>query len=267
MDEIPTDYPVIAVRVIPALFGGGSLFMIGMSSFMTVMTTEKQRTIRFGIFSIFITILGIIASPLSGLLFKFLNYIQFFSLTIAIYICGLIYVLVYIKERNDSCVSNQNSDGIERMQNTSKIDELKEKDKCVKKRGTLSEFFDPSLVIDSIKVIKRPRTGNKRKILLLAIFCQALFFATHGEEGLYILFARTALRWTTEFGIFVMYMTGMGLVGTTISTAFFVNILKLQDASLGNINSLYGAIYIYIFCTSRNHINNWELSIKTSGCI
>lgn len=31
MDEIPTDYPVVAIRVIPALFGGGTLFMIGMS--------------------------------------------------------------------------------------------------------------------------------------------------------------------------------------------------------------------------------------------
>lgn len=74
-------------------------------------------------------------------------------------------------------------------------------------------FFDPQLIKNSFAVIKKSREGNLQKILLFAIACQTMFFAVHGESGLYILFARTALRWTTEFGMFVMYMTAIGLLG------------------------------------------------------
>lgn len=75
MDTIQADYCVLGAQIIPALTGGTSLYMIGASSYMTVTTSEEQRTFRFGCFSMFITILGIIASPLSGPLFKLLTYV------------------------------------------------------------------------------------------------------------------------------------------------------------------------------------------------
>lgn len=75
MNEIPIDYAIHASRIVPALFGGQTLFMIGIYSYMTVTTTEEHRTFRIGFYSMFITFLGIFASPLSGVLFKVLNYV------------------------------------------------------------------------------------------------------------------------------------------------------------------------------------------------
>lgn len=244
MKEIGTEYPVIAIRVIPAMTGGGTLFMIGMSSFMTFSTTEAQRTVRFGVFSMFLTILGIIASPMSGVLFRVLTYVEFFSIVIVFYVSGLLYVIFFIKE-----VKAADSPAMKTQNKFPSKDDQKHKDVPEEKTDnnnevvdgkchTVTDFFDPSLIVDSLKVVKRQRVGKERKILWLAIICQSVFFATHGEEGLYILFARTALRWTTEFGMFVMYMTGMGLIGTAITTGLFVNILKVQDATLGIISIL-----------------------------
>lgn len=250
--------------------------MMGLSSFMTVTTTDEQRTTRFGIFSMFTTVLGIVAAPLSGVLFKVFSYVQFFTFILALHFAGFLYVVFFIDEvkagpapeRKTSIIvidafvngakktHSENKSNEEPNANDEKVKSTKEhlnakngksnlkhkklpKENSEKKKtGFFNDFFDPKLIITSLDALKRPRKGNDRKILILAIFCQTLFFATHGEEGLVILFARTALRWTTEFGLFVMYMTAIGLVGTTLTTALFVNVFKMQDATLGIISVL-----------------------------
>lgn len=75
METIPAEVAVIVASIIPAMTGGITLYMIGISSYLTVTTSEEQRTFRFGCFSMFTTILGIIASPMSGPLFKVLTYV------------------------------------------------------------------------------------------------------------------------------------------------------------------------------------------------
>lgn len=106
------------------------------------------------------------------------------------------------------------------------------------RKNMILDFFDPKLIVSCIEVLKKARTGNTRKILIFAILCQTMFFATHGEQGLVLLFARTALKWTTEFGLFVMFLTAVGLLGTGIVTVVFVNIFKVHDATLGIISIL-----------------------------
>lgn len=75
MKEIPAEYVVYIGKIVPSIFGGPTLFMIGVHSYMTVTTTEEHRTFRIGFYSMFVTFLGIFGSPLSGVLFKLLNYV------------------------------------------------------------------------------------------------------------------------------------------------------------------------------------------------
>lgn len=75
MDEIRVEYAIMAGKIVPSMFGGQTLFMIGVSSFMTVTTAENYRTFRFGCFSMFITLLGMFASPLSGILYNTFSYV------------------------------------------------------------------------------------------------------------------------------------------------------------------------------------------------
>lgn len=78
-DSLPVEYPIMIGKILSSILGGQTLFMIGASSYMTVMTTEEHRTVRFGFFTMFTTWLGIIASPLSGFFFNNFSYIGRFE--------------------------------------------------------------------------------------------------------------------------------------------------------------------------------------------
>lgn len=111
-----------------------------------------------------------------------------------------------------------------------------------KKKFTLKElvidFCDPSHIIDAFSVFKRLREGNGRKMLFFVILCNTFFFATIGEEGLYILFFRTQLNWTIEFSFYITYFTATSLVGTGISTLIFAKLMKISDPVLGIISTI-----------------------------
>lgn len=83
----------------------------------------------------------------------------------------------------------------------------------VKQKNFVLDFFNPQHVLESFKVLSKERPGNQTKLLILVILCNTFFFATIGEEGLYILFTRTALNWTIEFSYFITFVTATGLIG------------------------------------------------------
>lgn len=66
MDEIPMEVPAYAERVIPSLFGGQTLMLMGIYSYLTGVTTEENRTFRFGCFTVFLTLIPILSIPWSG---------------------------------------------------------------------------------------------------------------------------------------------------------------------------------------------------------
>lgn len=183
--------------------------------------------------------LGIISSPLSGLLFNALTYVQFFSLNCLLVAIGLIYTLTIDDVSSSQKVEPDQKSKEMELTKTSTKEETREHDKHP--INAFTHFFDKKHITKLIEVVKRKRNGQDRKILSLAIFCHALFFSIHGEEGLHILFARTALKWTTEFGLFVMYSTSLGLLGTTIMTTLFVKCLRFEDTTITAI-SLIGTI-------------------------
>lgn len=66
MNEIPMEVPAFSERVIPSLFGGQTLMLMGIYSYLTGITTEENRTFRFGCFTIFLTLIPILSIPSSG---------------------------------------------------------------------------------------------------------------------------------------------------------------------------------------------------------
>lgn len=73
-DEIPADVTIFVASVSMSLFGGRSLYAVGIDSYLAITTTEDYRTFRIGFYSMFRTALGIFASPLGGVLFELLTY-------------------------------------------------------------------------------------------------------------------------------------------------------------------------------------------------
>lgn len=189
-----------------------------------------------------------------------------------IYGFGALFVYLFIAEVNcNNCLSHKDMEadvvtpknGVagDSSRESQQIDHdiycCKSNEKLERKsfKNMFIDFFDPRLIVTCIEVLKKIRPGNTRKILVLTILCQTMFFATHGEQGLVLLFARTALKWTTEFGMFVMFLTSIGLLGTGIVTVVFVNMLKIHDATLGII-SILGSLIAkpIIVCIASFHI-------------
>lgn len=66
MHEIPMEVPAFSERVIPSLFGGQTLMLMGIYSYLSGATTEENRTFRFGCFTVFLTLIPITTIPWSG---------------------------------------------------------------------------------------------------------------------------------------------------------------------------------------------------------
>lgn len=66
MHEIPMEVPAYAERVIPSLFGGQTLMLMGIYSYLSGVTTEENRTFRFGCFTVFLTLIPNFSIPFSG---------------------------------------------------------------------------------------------------------------------------------------------------------------------------------------------------------
>lgn len=61
----PVEFPAYAYRLIPSLTGAENLMVMGIFSYLTAISTEENRTFRFGMFQILMTIVPIFAQSLS----------------------------------------------------------------------------------------------------------------------------------------------------------------------------------------------------------
>ncbi|XP_063700608.1 lysosomal proton-coupled steroid conjugate and bile acid symporter SLC46A3-like [Culicoides brevitarsis] len=241
-DEMPIDLTIYVSSICMSLFGGKSLYGVGIDSYLAITTTEDYRTFRIGFFSMFRTALGIFASPLGGIFFDILSYKQLFTVNLFTQIIGIVTVILWlpdVKAKNAPSQSNVNGNVDAKTKNEPSVDlpvmEMQ------KKRNFCADFFDPSHIKDSITVLKVPRPSNKRKILLFVVLLNAVICATFGEDELYILYCRKALNWTTEFSIFVSYYTVIGILGTGIATLVFSKCLRMSDPVMAMI-SIAGSI-------------------------
>lgn len=77
-ESIPMEVPVYSEKIIPSLCGGQTLMLMGIYSYLTGVTTEENRTFRFGCFTVFFTLIPITFLPLSGTLYNQLGYVSKF---------------------------------------------------------------------------------------------------------------------------------------------------------------------------------------------
>lgn len=76
MKQLPLEFNSIGSKLFPAITGGSNLMLMGVYSYLTEMTDEKDRTFRFGIFAVFLPLIPIASVPFSGILFQKLRYIS-----------------------------------------------------------------------------------------------------------------------------------------------------------------------------------------------
>lgn len=68
------ELPAYAYRLIPSLTGAENLMVMGIYSYLTAVSSEENRTLRFGMFSMLLTIIPILAQSISPTLIRNFEY-------------------------------------------------------------------------------------------------------------------------------------------------------------------------------------------------
>lgn len=80
MRQLPMEFGSILEKVLPAMFGGQTLMIMGFYSYLTAVTKEEDRTFRFTCFAVFFTIVTLVGIPFSGDLYNVLGYTSKYSM-------------------------------------------------------------------------------------------------------------------------------------------------------------------------------------------
>lgn len=75
MYELPLEFNAYLEKIFPAITGNFTLMIMGIFSYLTAITKEEDRTFRFGLFSVMVSIIPIL-SFLSGPLYYALGYVS-----------------------------------------------------------------------------------------------------------------------------------------------------------------------------------------------
>lgn len=76
MKQLPVEFNTVLGALFPAIGGGWTLMSIGLFSYLTEVTDEKDRVFRFGIMYQIYPIISICTLPFSGILYQKLGYIS-----------------------------------------------------------------------------------------------------------------------------------------------------------------------------------------------
>uniref|UniRef100_A0A1A9UQC7 Major facilitator superfamily (MFS) profile domain-containing protein n=1 Tax=Glossina austeni TaxID=7395 RepID=A0A1A9UQC7_GLOAU len=268
-DIITMEFGAYTEAIVPAMFGGQTLSLMAIDSYMSISTPAEDRIFRFGIFGMFSTAIIFIGQPISGLLFQYLGYVISFAMGLGFNIVALLYVIFVIKDIK-SANKSQDVEGPASATVTGQegIDnaayEITNLDNVEKAKATqneanpseplksvfwLKDFFDPTLVLDYIRFpcIKRPNNG--RMILLLLILAYICIVGpVYGELDFWNRFTFLQLNWNgNDYSIYSTFSSALALVGTFIGTTIFSKVFRFSDALLGIISALTTAISRLLF--------------------
>ncbi|XP_061398514.1 uncharacterized protein LOC133334242, partial [Musca vetustissima] len=265
-DKIPMEFGAYSEAIVPNMFGGSTLLFMAIDSYMTISTPEADRVFRFGIYSVFTTVIPLISQPMSGILFKYLGYTWSFIFALSLDIIGLLYIIFIIKELKPLATKTDTTDaspksGTEnpayevtqledlptapRHKNNVIIDTVdKSPTSKPAKRNALLDFFDPTLVVDYVKFPFKKRPNRGRMLLLLLIMAEICIIGPAvGEGEFWKSFTFKKLNWNgNDYSVYAAFNSALTVVGTLIGTTILSKLLKLSDAFVGIVATLFTAL-------------------------
>ncbi|EDS28026.1 conserved hypothetical protein [Culex quinquefasciatus] len=206
MREISLEVTGILPNLLTSLSGGTPLVVTGMYSYLTVCTSEKNRTFRFACAAVVIATIPIGANFFSGFLFKSLGFVKLCLLCIVTDSIGLMYGLFVLKEPTE--ISDNSA--------------VQEKESRPNQNGGTSneswrKLFDFTLVIDCIQVLTRKRNFNLRLIVILTVVVYFINYGSLGDAESAAILAYLRFNWITNLGTWISYDLATTLLGTLLA--------------------------------------------------
>lgn len=158
--QLPMEFSVLSEALPPALTGGWFTMFMGVYSYVSGISSVETRTVRIGAISTISNISWTIGIALSGILYVAMGFYGVFSLSLSLYVIGVIYGCVMIKESQLS---------------TTPV--AKEK-----KVSFLRDFFDTKHIVETFKVATKSGTKNRKKrICVIMLLVMVIIGPLHGK--------------------------------------------------------------------------------------
>ncbi|XP_061398530.1 uncharacterized protein LOC133334259, partial [Musca vetustissima] len=257
-DKIPMEFGAYSEAIVPNMFGGSTLLFMAIDSYMTISTPEADRVFRFGIYSVFTTVIPLISQPMSGILFKYLGYTWSFIFALSLDIkTDTTDASPKTGTENPAYEVTQLEDlpTAPRHKNNVIIDTVdKSPTSKPAKRNALLDFFDPTLVVDYVKFPFKKRPNRGRMLLLLIIMAEICIIGPAvGEGEFWKSFTFKKLNWNgNDYSVYSAFNSALTVVGTLIGTTILSKLLKLSDALVGIVATLFTALSRVLFGFASN---------------
>ncbi|XP_059089162.1 proton-coupled folate transporter-like [Tigriopus californicus] len=241
-------FGMLYLEFLNELCGSFVLYYLGIYSYISDVTSNKNRTTRLSFADGTDYISTMIGTSSSGPLFKFLGFYFVFGASATLSLCAVVYLACFVqeskplgqaeKETGEMMVSQPESYGA--YDATPSVENLPRT-----KKTYCQKLPFPSDFLASFKTILKPRAGHGRLMIWMLLFNFACYiFAYNGTEGSHrYLFATKKYGWDEqEFTVFlsiyrILYLVTLWLILPVLSRYF-----QLHDACVAIIACITGAV-------------------------
>ncbi|KAK9891132.1 hypothetical protein WA026_013450 [Henosepilachna vigintioctopunctata] len=209
--ELSVQYSTFADALPYSLGGGPPCIALGIYSYISERSSEKDRTIRVGTVSMFQNIAIAIGNAIAGFLIKPLGYEGVYATSTLIMSCIFIYGLIIIKDTN-----------IIKVQKT---------------QNCLGDFFYFGHIKNTFNICFKDGPNNRKwKMMIMMLISLTIMGPFYGEIAVLYLYTRIKFEWDeTNFSIYNTLQFVIQICGSTFALSYFTKYLKLNDALLGVI--------------------------------
>ncbi|KAL3286786.1 hypothetical protein HHI36_001280 [Cryptolaemus montrouzieri] len=207
MKEWPVEIQGILQTIVPSFFGGSTMLIMAVFSYVADSTTIEMRTMKVAMVQTVLNIAFPIGQFLSGILFIYLDYIGVLVISGCFYIFGILYGVCFIKEIKQPIKSE---------------------------KSLLSDLFDPTNGLDTLKVLIQKKKDTN---ILFFWSILAMFFIVTGVSTVDLttlfLYLQKIFGWTgPDFSLYSTANTVIHLTGIVLFVPLFTKILHLNDVTI-----------------------------------
>ncbi|KAL3279996.1 hypothetical protein HHI36_017504 [Cryptolaemus montrouzieri] len=233
--EIPLLVTVLADSLPHALAGGYPCLFLGIYSYISSVSTEKNRTARIGAVSTIQNATMIMGMSASGFVMKAFGFTTMYSISATMMLTAFVYGWVVLKDKRIVSIENN-------------------KTKLAGKASSIKRFFDFKNIMGVFQVCFKNGAGNRKHkmigVMLLSVIILGPF---SGEYPVLYLYTRYKFGWNEmDYSIYFIVQAMIQIFGSVIALLIFSKLLKWQDSALG-IVALVSAIFarvVYAFAPS-----------------
>ncbi|KAH8312003.1 hypothetical protein KR044_008979, partial [Drosophila immigrans] len=236
--------------ILSALFGDEPVFMMSAYSYITTTTPENDRILRLGIFAIFCEFVYFVVGNVT--IFNTIGYSKSYAISALLQIAAILYIVLFIKDPKPKLTKSEDLT-VEKtadLELTQQSEPTKlEASAALGKRNVLRQFFDPTLVMDLIKMPFKRRDNNGSLILLLLNLCFVLTIGPKTSEQYYFYdYAFYELNWDPNlFNTYNALIYVISSFGAFLGAVVLSKMLKFSDSMVGIWAAVFTVVSRLIF--------------------